>query len=174
MTQSLDRINHPVSSLSTVSLDHLPLPPRGTNKEKLQQNPLIGYTFSFPTKIDPFIFRQAEILQSSPSSDNNSGCSIPSSFSPATGVNSDQPLTMVNSSPTAIIPATKIEKSSLSTVARVINIVTNLLDNVFKTPYKNFHARRQMLLHDIAVPGQIETQLPNDYLKGKGAVSSLL
>lgn len=46
-----------------------------------------------------------------------------------------------------------IEKSFLLVEAGAI---TNLSDNVFKTLYKNFHAGRQMLLHDIAVPGQNE------------------
>lgn len=52
------------------------------------------------------------------------------------GANSDQPLAMVESSPPTLSPVTELGESSLSAVARAINIVTNLSDDISELPIR--------------------------------------
>lgn len=49
----------------------------------------------------------------------------------------------------------------------------NLSDNVFRTPYKNFHARKEVLLEETGISGKIGNQMPNDHLQEKGPQSHL-
>lgn len=57
-----------------------------------------------------------------------------------------------------------------------VNIVTNLSDKAFKTPYKNFHERKKLLLQDCWVSEPIdwwvsENVPPYEYFKWNGSTT---
>lgn len=86
---------------------------------------------------------------------------------------------MAEFSPQASSPSTICDNSSLSTVGRAINIVTNLSNKTFRTAYKNFYERKKLLLQDYGVSGPIycgvlENVPPYEHLNRMGAPTSLL